>query len=226
MPPEPFFEELKRVQKGINTLPTLIESAKNEPGKFSVLYELASKYELMGNIPEAKKTLLTIMDAGTDSAGLASFKLLLFTAQENEDASVLIEYADNNPGTDQTLIALENAMFLIRISMDDNPQLEADLFVRYITSLDKPNPGELNTFSWRMSELELYLDMALEKVIIAIEKETDDEQKFMFVDTKAEVLWKLGRTKEAIIEIEKCIQFDSENAYYQEQKDKFVGKAG
>ena len=40
---------------------------------------------------------------------------------------------------------------------------------------------------------------------MAIAKADDDEQKYMFIDTKAEILWKQNRTKDAIFEIEKCI---------------------
>ncbi len=43
----------------------------------------------------------------------------------------------------------------------------------------------------------------------------------MYSDTKAEVLWKMGRVEEAIAEIEKCISFDSEDKYYGEQLEKF-----
>jgi tetratricopeptide (TPR) repeat protein len=72
-----------------------------------------------------------------------------------------------------------------------------------------------------MSELKLNLDLALEKVNWAIENEIDEKNKHMYIDTKAEVLWKMGRVEEAIAEIEKCISFDSEDKYYGEQLEKF-----
>ena len=67
-----------------------------------------------------------------------------------------------------------------------------------------------------MSELELYLDLALEKVTWAIGQTSDNKQKHMFIDTKAEILWKLNRIDEAILEIEKCTTFDPNNIYYKE----------
>ena len=79
----------------------------------------------------------------------------------------------------------------------------------------------LNSFAWRMSELGINLDLAYEKVNIAIAKADDDEQKYMFIDTKAEILWKQNRTKDAIFEIEKCISKFPEDKYYKEQLLKF-----
>ena len=68
-----------------------------------------------------------------------------------------------------------------------------------------------------MSELEKKMDLALEKIIWAIDHITDEEQKYMFLDTKAELLWKMGRVDEAISEIEKCVTYKPEDTYYNEQ---------
>jgi len=65
------------------------------------------------------------------------------------------------------------------------------------------------------------MDLALEKIIWAIDQVTDEEQKYMFLDTKAELLWKMGRVDEAISEIEKCITYKPEDTYYNEQLEKF-----
>ena len=42
------------------------------------------------------------------------------------------------------------------------------------------------------------------------------------MDTKAEVLWKLGRVDEAIEVINECIQGNPEYQHYQDQKAKFL----
>ncbi len=201
----------------------MIQLAKNDPENFSVVYQLALKYESMGKTDLAEETAQSIVDANIDSAGMAAFKVLLYSSLESQDPSPLIVYADKNPGNENAKTALKNAMSLVRRAKD-NPQLEADLFVRYIGLYDNPDPGMLNGFAWRMSELALNLDLALDKVTIAVDQESDDERKHMYIDTKAEVLWKLGKTDEALVEIEKCIQFNPEDSYYQKQKDKFVGE--
>jgi len=43
----------------------------------------------------------------------------------------------------------------------------------------------------------------------------------MVLDTKAEVLWKLEKTNEAIQIINQALLIDSENQYYKAQKEKF-----
>ena len=43
----------------------------------------------------------------------------------------------------------------------------------------------------------------------------------MFLDTKAEILWKMNKVEEAIAVINNAIEMDPEYQYYQEQKTKF-----
>ena len=69
-----------------------------------------------------------------------------------------------------------------------------------------------------MAELGLLLPEALEKLNIALEFGED----IKILDTKAEVLWKLGRVDEALEVISKCIQGNPENQHYQDQKEKFL----
>jgi tetratricopeptide (TPR) repeat protein len=69
-----------------------------------------------------------------------------------------------------------------------------------------------------MAELGLLLPEALEKVNTALESGED----IKILDTKAEVLWKLGRVDEALEVISKCIQVNPENQHYQDQKEKFL----
>ena len=42
------------------------------------------------------------------------------------------------------------------------------------------------------------------------------------LDTKSEVLWKLGRTEDALEVINICIQGDPNKKHYQDQKVKFL----
>ncbi len=46
----------------------------------------------------------------------------------------------------------------------------------------------------------------------------------MYIDTKAEVLWKMGRIDEALIEIQKCLVFSPDDKYYKEQFERFDKK--
>ena len=220
MPPEPFLEKLNQIKNGINTLPTLLGELELDGTKFSTLFKLANKYENMNDKASAREMINAILEAGTDSSGAAAFQSILYDARETRDSTPLIVYADNNPNSENSINALQEAMYLVRQRGVD-PELEANLYIRVVNANKDPNSGFLNGFAWRMSELKLNLDLALEKVNWAIENEIDEKNKHMYIDTKAEVLWKMGRVEEAIAEIEKCISFDSEDKYYGEQLEKF-----
>ena len=74
-----------------------------------------------------------------------------------------------------------------------------------------------------MSELEINLKDALEKTQLAVNLTADNpESQSNIIDTEAELLWKLGKVKEAVDAIEKAIQIDPDREYYQEQKNKFI----
>ena len=84
----------------------------------------------------------------------------------------------------------------------------------------------LNSYAWRMSELESNLEDALSKSIYSI-KIVDSlaidviSRKPMLLDTKAEILWKMDRIDEAINVIKQAIEMDPDYQYYQDQKIKF-----
>lgn len=84
----------------------------------------------------------------------------------------------------------------------------------------------LNSYAWRMSELNTNLEDALKKsnesinIIDSMNVEIK-ERKPMLLDTKAEILWKMNSIEEAITIINIAIELDLENQYYKDQKTKF-----
>ena len=105
-----------------------------------------------------------------------------------------------------------------------DPDLEADIYQKAVELYSgdyKYLPSLLNSFAWRMTQLEKKLDVALEKIDMALEYGED----IKILDTKAEVLWKLKRIDEAVRIIEKCILLDPKKKYYKDQKKKFLGSA-
>ena len=100
--------------------------------------------------------------------------------------------------------------------------MEIAYFNKYI-DIYSDDPWFLNQFAWRMTELEKNLDKALEKINYAIniaDENTDGIANI--IDTKAEVLWKLGKNEMAIEAIEEAILLEPDNSYYQKQKNKFI----
>ena len=86
---------------------------------------------------------------------------------------------------------------------------------------DPENPGTLNSYAWRMTELKLNLEDALIKARKGVEL-SDDDGKPMILDTEAEVLWLMGKPQEAIDVINRAIEMDPEDDYYKEQLEKFT----
>ena len=88
---------------------------------------------------------------------------------------------------------------------------------------DSASSGLLNSYAWRMTELELNLEDALTKIRRAVDlaREEGAETLAQLWDTEAEVLWKLGHVEEAVMLIERCITLQPDDSYYQEQKAKF-----
>ena len=99
---------------------------------------------------------------------------------------------------------------------------EINLYKNYIDKFID-DPWFLNQFSWRMSELEIDLENALQKINISLDIIIEDKEKrAMILDTKAEIFWKMKRIDDAIITINQSIELDSENSYYQNQKNKYL----
>ena len=83
--------------------------------------------------------------------------------------------------------------------------------------------GILNSYAWRMAEIETNLEDALIKAKRAVELSADNpNSQANIIDTEAEVLWKLNRFDEAINTIEKSIMIDGDNQYFKDQKEKFI----
>ncbi len=84
----------------------------------------------------------------------------------------------------------------------------------------------LNSYAWRMAEIEMNLRDALEKAerAVSMVQSSEKSTQAQIMDTQAEVLWKLGRTEEALQIIEACIELQPDDEYFRKQKEKFQGE--
>ena len=74
-----------------------------------------------------------------------------------------------------------------------------------------------------MTEINENLELALVQINLALNLLQDNEDGYAnIIDTKAEILWKLGQSDEAIKWIDKAIDIDSASQYYKKQKEKFI----
>jgi tetratricopeptide (TPR) repeat protein len=99
---------------------------------------------------------------------------------------------------------------------------EIGLYNQYIDRFSN-DPFFLNQYAWRMTELNIDLNNALQKINLSLSSiENNDKNKAMINDTKAEIYWKLGQVDKAIITINESISIDPSNEYYISQKNKFL----
>ncbi len=190
------------------------------PHNFNTIFTLARKYEEKGDFISAKQMIETILVQNIDSSGIADFFSHMYDARENEDYDILLSYVQENPESSYIKRALSEAMYFVR-KKGKLEELEADIFLRLIEFDDNISLSMVNSFSWRMSELEINLDIALEKINYAISKVINEKQKYMFIDTKAEILYKMKNYNLAINEIKKCVKYKPDDKYYLKQLEKF-----
>lgn len=85
---------------------------------------------------------------------------------------------------------------------------------------DDADAGSLNALAWYCATADMYLEESLEAARRAAEMEPE---KTGVLDTLAEVLFRLGRAKEAIDVIDRAIKIDPNDGYLKDQRKKFAG---
>ena len=190
---------------------------------FSVAFRLSELYYSIGYLDNSIDLLDQIVDSGIDSSDSGYFYGLLYKAKRDNNIYNLLQYSYLTENIDRKKQAYWQIIRILRKEKKD-PDLEAEIYTKVIEFYDseyKYLPSLLNSFAWRMTQLEKNLDIALEKIDLALEY----GEEIKILDTKAEILWKLKRTDDALKIIEKCILLEPKNEYYREQKNKFLGSA-
>ena len=138
----------------------------------------------------------------------------------NGNEYALINFISDNPDSPFHYDAYNKMVY----HYADTEQREKELATyKEMLSIFLDNPSVLNSYAWRMAEIETNLENALIKVRIAVAITADDPPlQANIIDTEAEVLWKMNRFDEAIGAIEKAISTEPENQYFKDQKEKFI----
>ena len=219
-----YLKRLKEVIKGENTIDDLLDKYSNNKNAL-ILSKLAKKYFEKGDYEEAQSKFLELIsdykDEDTTLLDEAEFYISMIKYY-NDDISGLSEYINQNNNIDYKTKALS----LLKSYYRGKSDLNNELNIHARSLLMFPNdPNILNSYAWRMSELEMNLEDAISKIDKAIVLSVNDQKKQAnILDTKAEVLWKLGKNDEAVKAIEIAIQLNPENDYFIEQKNKFSSK--
>ena len=219
--PELFLQKLIDIQNGKNTFPILQAQYDAGDNSAETMSILASKYAERGNDSLATILYQSIILSKNVSSKMFFEAKYFLSSQKLKDG--ITKELENYIKTYSESPYLKDAVNKLLRYYQKNELVENEVlyFKKYI-EIFSDDPWFLNQFSWRMTELNLNLDLALKKINHALNIINPDVNGLAsIIDTKAEVLWKLGKIDEAIQTIEEAILLDPNNDYYLSQKEKF-----
>lgn len=227
LPPTEFLKELQRIQIGENTIADYIKKTIQNPDDFDLWKTLAGKYEDRGDLSSSVEVWESVSEANIGDQILVNYKLVELYAYINKDASGLQEFIVNNLDSEFTHSAFRNIINIQRRNKEVDAEVQTWLnFVNYMELKQTQTAVFYNSFAWRMSEIGKNLDLALNKIRVGISMVAEDDSSTLagYMDTEAEVLWKMGKIDDAVMIIDKCIELQSDDKYFQDQKAKFLEK--
>jgi len=225
LPPEEFLKELQRIQRGENTIADYIKRTTENPEDFNLWKILASKYEERGDLQSAVEVWESVEEANIGDPLTVQYKLIELYAHINKDETGLEEFVVNNLDSEFTPYAFRNIVNIQRRNKNTEAEVKTWInFVHYMKLKQIPTASFYNSFAWRMSEINMNLDLALEKIRTGIAMVAEDDSSSLsgYMDTEAEILWKMGNIEEAVEVIDKCIALQPDDKYFKDQKAKFL----
>ena len=217
-----FANKLDDILKGENIFPDLLKRYEMGDNSAETMSKLAKKYSDRGKDSLAISLYKLVIDSKNVSLDMfheakyfINTKLLWAGKIESMEA-----YLNKYPGSPYIQDGVSQLLAYFKNSQDE--EREIFYFDNYLNKFSN-DPWFLNQYSWRMTELNKNLESALDKVNLALtllDKDADGIANI--IDTKAEVLWKLGKIDKAIQTIEEALMIDPDNEYYQIQKEKFI----
>lgn len=229
-PPEEYLPELNRIKNGENTFESLKQKVTDHPDDLEINVLLAGKYDERRMRAEAKIIWQAVVHLAPDQSEeevLGRFKIAEAEAAIDTVAGPLLTYLDQNPDSPYLSGAYRSLRYIYNHNQDTLAEATAfqTLAENEIRKGDV-SPYLLNGYAWRMTQLEQNLEDALVKIrqAVLLVAEEPAENRTQVMDTEAEVLWKLGRTEEALSVIDKCIELLPDNEYLLGQRAKFLGE--
>ena len=202
--PTPFLDKVKSIVKGENTFPSLLKQYNLGDNSAETMSLLAKKYADRGDDSLAIALYENVLKSKNVSSEMfheAKYFIIaknLWLQGPDGMLKYLEEYADS-PFIDDAVNQL-----LSYFKYYENVEQELFYFDKYLETF-KHDPWFLNQYAWRMTEINQNLDSALNKVNLALSLMDKEAQGLAnIIDTKAEVLWKLGIIDEAIKTIDEA----------------------
>ena len=221
-PPNDFILKLNNILSGDHTFPDLLTKYKLGDNSSSTIFELAKKYFSRGEYDDALQLYEKVLENKDLSYNMfheTNYSIGMIKLKNNESNN-LEKYIRQYPESFLLKQSIINLLMYYKFNFLEKKEL--DLYNKYIDRFSN-DPLFLNQYSWRMTELNINLDNALQKINLSLSLiENDYKNQAMINDTKAEVYWKLGEVDKAIITINESISTDPDNQYYINQKEKFL----
>jgi len=225
LPPENFLAELQRINRDENTIADYVKRTAENPEDFDLWKILAGKYEERGDLKSALDVWESISEENIGDKMSINYKLIELSAHIDKDETGLEEFVINNLDSEFTPYAFRNIINIQRRNKDIDAEVKTwNNFVNYMELKQMISASFYNSFAWRMSEVNTNLDLALEKIraSIAMVAEDDPSSFAGYLDTEAEVLWKMGNIDKAVEIIDECIALQPDDEYFKDQKAKFL----
>jgi len=223
MPPSEYLLRINDIAKKRNTLSDYLARYNKGEVSVDIISGIAMKYEdRKENDKAAAFYSILITDYPDPSSEYYKHGMFFLATNQfirgNEDA--LKDYVADNPDSPFHFDAYRKMVY----HYADTEKREKELSIyQDILLLFPDDLSALNSYAWRMAELETNLEDALLKARKAVVLAADNPiQQAGIIDTEAEVLWKLKRYDEAIEAIERAISIEPDNQYYRDQKKKFI----
>ncbi|MBC8213839.1 MAG: thioredoxin fold domain-containing protein [Candidatus Marinimicrobia bacterium] len=222
LPPEQFVVRQQEILDGHNTIIDLQNRYARNPNDLEVAISLAEKHENSGKIKEASNIYHSVVEHYPNDSSEVVNSARYFVASEsllNGSTDGLFSFIEQHSSSQFIYNAYEQLVRYFGFIKDTTKEVKA--FKDWI-SLYPNDASVLNGYAWRMSELEVNLEDALEKSRLAVVLANQNpKHQAQIIDTEAEILWKLGESEKAIDAIERAIAIEPENTYFQQQKEKF-----
>ena len=224
LPEYEFLIKMKNVLSGKRTFTYYLEEYNKNNHSAEILSSLASKYQEQGESEAALNLynqLLQTSNISKQDFDNARYNIAILSIQKDNINLVLEFLNDYKQYPD-----LENAVYEL-IDYYKSKSMEKEEIELYNKYIDQFNNSYsfLNSYSWRMAEVNKNLDDALLKINYALNLVDKGVTQYPnILDTKAEVLWKLGETDKAIKIIDEAINLEPNSQYYRNQKEKFSGQ--
>jgi len=215
-----YLQKITDIVNGINTLDYFLTLYETYPDSSLLSLQIGNKYLERNIIDNAKIFFNNVLQGNNNQYYQEAQYRLAFLDYENNNFEPLLDFINNNPNSDFTYAGLRSIIRYYRGVSDTLAELDN---YKKLINFFPTDPNALNSYGWRMSELEINLQDALEKTQSAVKLSKDDlETQANILDTQAEILWKLDKVEEAIQIIERAILINPNKDYFVDQKNKFL----